>query len=125
MAAANAKKRQTSQKDRMHLRPDPEIKARVALAAAITGQWLSDFALSTLSEKADQILARHDTILLTSDEYRFFLNALAEDTKPSKYSRAAAKRYRCGLRKGVRYHVGNMNSFCLTADSPAYPAPPG
>ena len=107
MATADAKKTRTSERDRMHFRLDPMIKARVARAAAITGQSLTEFAVSTLSEKADQILARHDKILLTSDEYSFFMNALAEDCKPSKRSRAAAKRYRRGHRKGVRYHVGN------------------
>jgi len=107
MARIGAKKTQTSEKDRMHLRLDPKIKARVARAAAITGQGLTDFAVSTLSEKADQILARHDTVLLTSDEYSFFLNALAEDLKPSKRSRAAAKRYRRGHCNGVRYHVAS------------------
>jgi uncharacterized protein (DUF1778 family) len=81
------------------------LKKYLRRAAANTGPGLTDFA--TLSEKADQILARHDTILLTSDEYKFFLNALADDRKPSKRSRAAAKRYRRGHRKGVRYHVGN------------------
>jgi uncharacterized protein (DUF1778 family) len=93
MATVDPKKAQTSDKDRMHFRLDAKIKARVARAAAITGQGLTDFAVSTLSEKADQILARHDTVLLTSDEYSFFLNALDEDRKPSKRSRAAAKRY--------------------------------
>jgi uncharacterized protein (DUF1778 family) len=107
MARVDAKKAQKSETDRMHFRLDPKIKARVARAAAITGQGLTDFAVSTLSEKAEQILAQHNTILLTSDEYSFFLNALAEDRKPSKRSRAAAKRYRQGRRKGVRYHVGN------------------
>ena len=107
MATVDPKKPQTSEKDRMHFRLDPKIKARVARAAAITGQGLTDFAVSTLSEKADQILARHDTILLTSDEYSFFLKALDDDRKPSKRSRAAAKRYRRGSRKGVRYHVDN------------------
>lgn len=107
MATVDPKKAQTSEKDRMHFRLDPKIKARVARAAAITGQGLTDFAVSTLSEKADQILAHHDTVLLTSDEYSFFLNALAEDRKPSKRSRAAAKRYQRGRRKGVRYHVDN------------------
>ena len=77
----------------MHFRLDPKIKARVARAAAIRCQGLTDFAVSALSEKADQILARHDTILLTTVEYSFFLNALAKDRKPSKRSRAAAKRY--------------------------------
>ena len=105
MAIVDPKKTQISEKDRMHFRLDPKIKARVARAAAITGQGLTDFAVSTLSEKADQILARHDTILLTSDEYSFFLNALDDDRKPSKRARAAAKRYRRGRRKGVRYQV--------------------
>ena len=105
MATVDLKKTQISEKDRMHFRLDPKIKARVARAAAITGQGLTDFAVSTLSEKADQILARHDTILLTSVEYSFFLNALDDDRKPSKRARAAAKRYRRGRRKGVRYQV--------------------
>jgi uncharacterized protein (DUF1778 family) len=107
MATVDQKKTQISERDRMHFRLDPKIKARVARAAAITGQGLTDFAVSTLSEKADQILARHDTILLTSDEYSFFLNALDDDTKPSKRSRAAAKRYRRGRRKGVRHHFAS------------------
>ena len=107
MATVDAKKPQTSEKDRMHFRLDPKIKARVARAAAITGQGLTDFAVSTLSEKADEILARHDTILLTSDEYNFFLKALDDDRKPSKRSRNAATRYRRGRRKGVRYHIDN------------------
>ena len=89
----------------MHFRLDPKIKTRVARAATITGQGLSDFVVSTLSEKADQILARPATVLLTSDEYSFFLNALAEDRKPSTRSLAASRRYRHGRRKGVRYHV--------------------
>lgn len=62
---------------------------------------------ASLSEVAGQILDRHDIVLLTSDEYRFFLNALADDRKPSKRSRSGAKRYPRGHRKGVRYHVGN------------------
>ena len=83
-----------------HFRLDPKIKARVARAAAITGQGLTAFAVSTLSEKADQILARRDTILLTSDEYSFFLNALAEDRKPSKRSVACRQAIPAGSPQG-------------------------
>ena len=107
MSTLDSKKAQTSDKDRMHFRLDPKIKARVARAAAITGQGLTNFAVSTLSEKADEILQRHDSIVLTSDEHSFFLSALADDRKPSKRSRAAAKRYRRGRRKGVRYSIDN------------------
>src|SRR3989442_16003218 len=101
------KKTQISEKDRMRFRLDPKIKARVARAAAITGQGLTDFAVSTLSEKADQILERHDAIVLTGDDYNFFLKALSDDKKPSKRARSAARRYQKGRRKGVRYHFDN------------------
>ncbi len=107
MATVDAKKATTSEKDRMHFRLDSKIKARVVRAAAITGQGLTDFAVSTLSEKADQILERHDTVVLTSGDYDYFLKALADDKKPSRRSRAAAGRYRRGRRKGVRYHFDN------------------
>src|SRR3989442_6896920 len=40
MTLAKAKKVGTADKDRMHFRLDPDIKARVARAAAITGQGL-------------------------------------------------------------------------------------
>jgi uncharacterized protein (DUF1778 family) len=83
------------------------LKKYLKSADAFTRTGLTDFAASTLSEKADQILARDDTILLSTDEYSFFREALGEDRKPSKRSRAAAKRYQQGRRKGVRYHVAN------------------
>ena len=50
MAVAKAKKVSTVNKDRMHFRLAPDIKARVARAASITGQGLTDFAISALSE---------------------------------------------------------------------------
>ena len=107
MAVTKAKKVTTREKNRMHFRLDPEIKARVARAAAICGQELTDFAVSTLSEKANEILERHDNLFLNSEDYNFFLSALDEDRKPSKRSRVAAGRYRQGRRKGVRYHFAD------------------
>ncbi|HKA18423.1 MAG TPA: DUF1778 domain-containing protein [Blastocatellia bacterium] len=104
--AARQTKRATSRKpDRMNFRLDPEIKERVARAAAITGQGLTDFAVSTLSEKADEIIARHDTLLLDRDEFKFFLEVLDHARAPSKRSLAAAKRYRRGRREGARHRV--------------------
>lgn len=105
MSAANTKKVRTENKDRLNFRLDPEIKARVVRAAAVTGQEVTDFAVATLNEKASEILARHDSLTLSGDDYSFFLNALADNRKPSKQSRDAARRYRQGRRKGVRYHL--------------------
>jgi len=50
-------------KDRLHFRRALAIRARVTGAASITGQRLTDFAISALSERADKMLERHDTLL--------------------------------------------------------------
>ena len=95
----------TNSKSRMHFRLDPKVKARVVRAATITGQGLTNFAVSALIEKAEEILERHNSVVLSGEEYRFFLESLSEDKKPSRHSLAAAKRYRAGTRKGVRYRL--------------------
>jgi uncharacterized protein (DUF1778 family) len=107
MAVAKTKRPGTQEKGRMHFRLDPEIKDRVARAAAITGQALTDFAVSTLTEKADEIIERHDTMLLNSEEYSFFLKTLDSEREPSARSRAAAERYKQGRREGTRYTFDN------------------
>jgi uncharacterized protein (DUF1778 family) len=105
MAVASRKKGLRN-KDSMNFRISPEIKAQVVRAAAITGQDLTDFAVSTLNEKALAVLDRHDTIVLDRSDYDFFLKALdSRGRKPSKRSQAAARRYRQGRRSGARYHV--------------------
>lgn len=93
---------------RMNFRLSSEVKDRVARAAALAGQDLTEFAVTTLSEKADAVLARHESLLLNQEEYRFFLNALDDEMRePSEKSRAAAEKYRRGSRKGVRYIVAD------------------
>ena len=81
----------------------------MARAAALNGQDLTEFAVATLSEKADEIIERHDGLLLGSEDYNFFLNALEEERplKPSTRSRKAADIYRRGTRKGVRYELAD------------------
>src|SRR2546428_11286661 len=105
MQTSKLKKVRTASKDRMHFRLAPEIKDRVTRAAAITGQGLTDFAVSALSERANKILERHDNLTLDAEDYSFFLKSLDRSRKPSKSSRAAAARYRQGRREGVRHRV--------------------
>lgn len=68
----------------MHFRRAPAIKARVTGAASITGQLLTDFAISAPNERADKILERHDTVLLDANAYDFFLESLGHRCKPSQ-----------------------------------------
>jgi uncharacterized protein (DUF1778 family) len=107
MPASKLKKVSTSSKDRMHFRLAPEIKERVTRAAAITGQGLTDFAIAALSERADEVLERHESVLLNRKDYHFFLTSLDNVHKPSRRSRTAAARYRRGSRKGVRYRFAD------------------
>src|SRR5437660_10925884 len=100
--ATKVKKVRTPDKDRMHFRLAPEIKERVTRAAAITGQGLTDFAVSALKEMADEVLERHESLLLNREDYHFFLDSLDDYKKPSQRARTAAARYRRGRRKAVR-----------------------
>lgn len=93
---------------RMNIRMAVEVKERIAKAAALSGQDLTEFAVVTLSEKAAEIIARHDQLLLSSEDYQFFLNALSDsDAEPSAKSKAIAEKYRQGTRKGVRYQLAD------------------
>jgi uncharacterized protein (DUF1778 family) len=105
MSAIKTRRVRTGDKERLNFRLDPEIKARVVRAAALTGQGVTDFAVSTLDEKAVEIIDRHASLELNSQDYQYFLRALTRSTQPSKRSRDAARRYRQGKRKGVRYHI--------------------
>jgi uncharacterized protein (DUF1778 family) len=100
---------QSQEHSRMNIRLAPAVKERVARAAALSGQDLTEFAVATLSEKADLVIERHDHLLLGSEEHEFFLNALAEPIiqEPSDRSRSTAEKYRQGTRKGVRYTLAD------------------
>jgi uncharacterized protein (DUF1778 family) len=103
--SARTQPRRDAEHSRMNFRLAPRVKERVSRAAALCGQDLTEFAVTTLSEKADLVIERHDSLLLGNDEYAFFLAALGDNVVPesSDRSRAAAEKYRQGTRKGVRY----------------------
>ena len=103
------KNKTAREQSRLNFRLAPEIKARVARAATVVGQDLTEFAVSTLSQKADEVLEKYDNVILGSEDYQFFLDVLSatETDKPSKKSQKAADEYRRGTRKGARYHLAD------------------
>lgn len=107
--APNTAQRQNSEQSRLNFRLAPTVKERVKKAAALSGQDLTEFAVATLSEKANLVIEQHDNLLLGSEEHEFFLKALADATvpDPSERSLKAAERYRQGTRKGVRYTLAD------------------
>lgn len=101
----NASSKKRVPESRLNFRLAHDVKERVARAAALTGQDLTEFAVAALNEKAGEVIERHDHLLLGSKDYRFFLDALGstEVSEPSDRSLKAAENYRRGKRKGVRY----------------------
>jgi uncharacterized protein (DUF1778 family) len=108
-AAARIPQSQNAEQSRLNFRLAPTVKERVMKAAALSGQDLTEFAVATLSEKANLVIEQHDNVLLGSEEHEFFLKALADPTvsEPSERSRKAAEKYRQGTRKGVRYSLAD------------------
>lgn len=103
------KKNSAREQSRLNVRLAPEIKERIVRAATIYGQDLTEFAVSTLIEKADEIIEKHDNVLLGSEDYQFFLDALEdnETAAPSEKSRKTAEKYRRGHRKGVKHYLAD------------------
>lgn len=105
---AIVKERKAPDQSRLNVRLSPEIKARIARAATILDQDLTEFAVATLNEKAVEVIEKHDQIVLSPEEYKFFLDALDEPAQePSEYSLRTLEKYRRGVRNGVRYEFAD------------------
>jgi len=94
---------------RMNFRLAPEVKARVARAAALAGQDLTEFAVAALSEKADETIEKQESVFLSRRDHKFFLEVLdgGDRSEPSEKSSAAADRYRRGKKTGARYRLAD------------------
>lgn len=109
MSTAKVTSNAGSDQSRLNVRLSTEIKARISRAAALTGRDLTEFAVATLNEKADEVIERYENVLMNGGDYKLFLDALEDKKKPkaSKKSLEAAARYRRGTRKGVRYSLAD------------------
>jgi uncharacterized protein (DUF1778 family) len=84
---------------RLNFRLSAELKQTIEQAAALTGQTVSDFAVSTLVQSARLLIQEHDrTELSNRDRDRFV--ALLEDPKarPNRALSDAARRYKKRVR---------------------------
>ena len=79
---------------RLNVRLDDSIKGLIEQAAALLGQSVSSFAVSTLAERARAVVDEHTTIRLTDRERDKFLAMLEEDAQPNATLKAAAKAHR-------------------------------
>ncbi len=101
----------------MNFRLDPEIKEHVTRAAEITGHKLTDFVVSALNEKADEVLGRHESLLLTSEDYEFLIGALYEDQEMLDRSRTVAECYQRGRHEDLRYRLAGCELVSTISDN--------
>lgn len=79
--------------ERIDLRTSPEIKELIVRAAATAGVSLSAFLIASAQERAKQILAESETLLLTPRDWDAFFTALDNTDKPRPKLEAAANEY--------------------------------
>jgi uncharacterized protein (DUF1778 family) len=84
---------ETKNDARLDFRLNSQAKELIERAAALNGKSVSDFATSTLLEKARQVVQAETTRTLTEKDARLFL-AMLDDERPNAALKRAARRYK-------------------------------
>lgn len=79
--------------ERIDLRTSPEIKELIVRAAATAGVSLSAFLIASAQERAKQILAESETLMLSPRDWNAFFAALDNADKPRPKLETAATEY--------------------------------
>ncbi|HEY7157850.1 MAG TPA: DUF1778 domain-containing protein [Gemmataceae bacterium] len=79
---------------RLDFRLNHQLKELIDRAASLLGQSVSDFAISTIVEKARRIVQESSTTVLSDRDRDIFLAMLDSDARPNKTLKRAAKRYK-------------------------------
>ena len=83
----------TGRDERIDLRVSAELKTLLAQAASYSGMSLSGFLVSSASERAKEVVAKRETLTLTTRDWRAFLSSLEKTERRRPKLEAAAKRY--------------------------------
>jgi uncharacterized protein (DUF1778 family) len=79
---------------RLNVRLRTDLKDRIEKAANISGKSITDFAVSTLIDTADEIIERHHTAKLSDRDRDIFLTILDKAAKPNQFLRRAGKTHK-------------------------------
>lgn len=80
---------------RLNFRLATDLKETIEEAASLTGQTVSDFAISVLVGSARRVIQEHDRTVLTDRDRDVFMAQLDRlDARPNKALTAAARRYK-------------------------------
>lgn len=97
MAVSQNKQRSDA---RLDFRLNQQIKEVIEQAALVSGQSVSDFAVSVLYHAAKEVLENEQTTRLSNRDRDLFLALLDSDARPNAALKRAAKRYKKA--KGLR-----------------------
>jgi len=79
---------------RLDFHLNKQLKELIERAALLTGQNVSDFAVSVLAERARQIIQEHGRLVLSDRDRDLFLAMLDTDAEPNEALQKAAQRLR-------------------------------
>ena len=88
-----------NQISRLNFRLSNELKERIEKAAIILGVTVTDFAINTLANSADQVLEKHQTRILSNRDRDTFLEMLENPPTPNEALLKAVKEYKTRVKK--------------------------
>lgn len=83
-----------AKRERVQLRLDTGSKKKLERAAAFSGKTVTDFVLSNALDAADRVLAEHEVITLSDEDWDVFFDALVNPPEPNENLKRAFQRYR-------------------------------
>ncbi|EAA0892440.1 DUF1778 domain-containing protein [Salmonella enterica subsp. enterica] len=79
-------------KQRIDLRLNEDDKHMIEEAAAMTNQSISQFMVSTASERAAEVIDQHRRLLLNKESWNLVMDAITNPPVPNDRLKRAAKR---------------------------------
>ncbi|MBA3632467.1 MAG: DUF1778 domain-containing protein [Acidobacteria bacterium] len=86
--------KQTTQAARLNFRLPPEIKERIENAALISGVTVTDFAITALAERSEEVLEKQSHRVLSDRDRDIFLAMLEDDSEPNEELKKAVEEYK-------------------------------
>lgn len=81
-------------KQRIDLRLNEDDKHMIEEAAAMTNQSISQFMVSTASERAAEVIDQHRRLLLNEESWNLVMDAITNPPAPNDRLKCAANRLR-------------------------------
>ena len=84
----------SAKSERLDFRVADEQKQLIESAATLLGESVSSFAVSTLIERANDVISNHQNTILSRRDAKRFLEVLDGDSQPNAKLQKAFKKFR-------------------------------